>query len=180
MASEHMDEITTGYSAFKSLFARNLEDSLEQNICHTQAVWAQISTEMSRLQEEPTQQATQTNQVPSLQDNDQELAEIIEEKMAHKEQVSVLSQIHLQQAEEVKAQSQEIWHLLALVEKQQKAIKQLTSPKSPAREPRTTSSCPKSQLDVMRDEISNLIPNGEYKVGYCCGLRFLISGSGSK
>ena len=43
--------------------------------------------------------------------------------MTHHEQVSVLSHMHLQQAEEVKAQSQEICHLLALVEQQQEAIK---------------------------------------------------------
>ena len=40
--------------------------------------------------------------------------------MAHQEQVSVLSQMCIQQAEEVRAQSQEIRCLSALVGKQQK------------------------------------------------------------
>ena len=62
--------------------------------------------------------------------------------MTHQEQVSVLSQMHLQQVEEVKAQSQEIRCLLALVEsRQQEAIEKLTSPHSPPREPRAVPSC---------------------------------------
>ena len=52
----------------------------------------------------------------------------MEEEITHKEQVSVLSQINLQQAEEVKAQSQEIQHLSSLVKQHQEAIKQLASP----------------------------------------------------
>ena len=59
----------------------------------------------------------------------------MEEEMTHHEQVSVLSRMHLQQAGEVKAQSQEIRWLLALVEEQQKAIENVTSPHSPPRKP---------------------------------------------
>ena len=47
----------------------------------------------------------------------------MEEEMTHHEQVSLLSHMHLQQAEEVKAQCQEIWHLSALVEQHQEAIR---------------------------------------------------------
>ena len=77
------------------------------------------------------QQADKTNQVASPQERDQQLAEIIEEEMTHQEQVSVLSQMHLQHVEEVKVQSQEIWHLLVLGEKQKEVIEQLSTPKSP-------------------------------------------------
>ena len=112
---------------------------------------------MSKLQEEPTQQANQTNQVASLQDKDQQLAEILEE-MTHQEQVSVFSQIYLQQVEEVKAQSQEIWHLLTLVKQQEEAIKQLASHKSPTGEPRAMTPHSESQLDIVRNGVFNLIP----------------------
>ena len=81
--------------------------------------------------------------------------------MTHHEQVSVLSCMHLQQVEEVKVQSQEIRHLLALVEEQQEAIKELTklaSPQSPPRTLRASTSCSESRLDVMQEEIFNLIP----------------------
>ena len=77
-----------------------------------------IPADMSKLQEEPTQQAEPVNQA-----QDQQLAKIMEEEMTHHKQVSVLSCIHLQQAEEEKAQSQEVHSLSALVEQQQDAIK---------------------------------------------------------
>ena len=78
--------------------------------------------------------------------------------MTHREQVSVLSRMHLQQAEEVKSQSQEIHHLSALVEQQQEAIQKLMSPHSPPRKPRAVPSCSESRLDAMWEEVFNLVP----------------------
>ena len=141
MASEEIDNIRARYSMLHSLSTSDLEDSLDQNIHHTQAMWAQIAHAMSRIEEEPTSQVEPNNQTAQLQEQEKQLAEIMEEEMAHQEQVSVLSQMHLQQAEEVSAQSQEIRCLSALVKKQQKAIEQLTSPRSPPREPRAVPSC---------------------------------------
>ena len=83
----------------------------------------QIATEMSKLKEESTQQAEHVNQAVNLKVQYQQLAEIMEEKMTHHEQMSVLSWMHLQQVEEVKVQSQEIYPLLGLVEQQHEAIK---------------------------------------------------------
>ena len=120
MAAERIDAITARYSVLQSLSASDLEDSLEHIICCTQTTQAQIAAEMNKLQEEPAQQA---EQVANLQAKDQQLAEIMEEEM------------HLQQVEEVKAQSQEIQHLLPLVELHQEGIQKLTYPKSPTREP---------------------------------------------
>ena len=54
MALENIDNIIVRYSILHSLSTSNLEDSLDQNICHTQAMWAQIAQEMSRLEQEPT------------------------------------------------------------------------------------------------------------------------------
>ena len=113
MASEEINNITVRYSMLHSLSTSDLEDSLYQNICHTQAMQAQIAQAMSRLEEERASQAEPNNQTAQLQ-QDRQLAKIMEE-MTHQEQVSVLSQMHLQQAEEVKAQSEEIRCLLALV-----------------------------------------------------------------
>ena len=48
MASEDIDNITVRYSMLHSLSASNLGDSLDQNICHTQAMQAQIAHAMSR------------------------------------------------------------------------------------------------------------------------------------
>ena len=57
MASEKIDEIIARHSMLQSLSASGLEDSLERNMCHTQAMCAQIAHEMSKIQEESTQQA---------------------------------------------------------------------------------------------------------------------------
>ena len=65
----------------------------------------------------------------------------MEEEMVHQAQMSVLSQMHLWQVEEMKDQSQEIRCLLALVEK---TLEQLTHPKSPMTEQKTTPSHHKS------------------------------------
>ena len=65
--------------------------------------------------------------------------------------------MHLQQVEEVKAQSQEIRCLSALVKQQQEAIEKLTSPHSPPREPVATSSCLQSQIEAMREEAFNVV-----------------------
>ena len=59
--------------------------------------------------------------------------------------------------EEVKAQSQEIGRLLALVKQQQQAIEKLTSHQNPPRESRAFPSHSEIQLDNMREEIFNLI-----------------------
>ena len=84
-------------------------------------MWAQIAHEMSKIEEEPTMQPVLEQQVANLQDlqvQDQHLAEIMEKRITHCEQVLVLSHMHLQQAEEVKAKSQEIWCFSTLVEEQ--------------------------------------------------------------
>ena len=54
-----------------------------------------------------------------LQGKEALLANIIEEEMAHWTQVLVLSHLYLQQAEEIKSQSDETRHLPTLMEKQQ-------------------------------------------------------------
>ena len=123
MATEEIDDIMARFIVLRSLSASNLEDSLDRNICQTQAMQAQIANDMSRIEEEPTVRAEPDDQAAQLLKQDQQLAKILEEEMTHREQVSVLSCMHLQQAEEVKAQSQEIRRLLALVKQQQQAIK---------------------------------------------------------
>ena len=157
MATEEVDDITGRFSVLQSVSASNLEDSLNRNICWTQAMQAQIANAMNRIEEEPAVRAEPDDQAAQLLQQDQQLAEILDEEMTHREQVSVLSHMHLQQAEEVKAQSQEIRRLLALVKQLQQAIEKLTSPHNPPKESRAFSSCSETQLDNMREEIFNLI-----------------------
>ena len=115
----------------------------------------QTAHEMSKIQEESTQQAMLVDQATNLGDlqvQDQQFVKMMEEEMTHHEQVSVLSHKHLQQAEKVKPLSKEIRHLLTLVEEQQGAIKKLTqlaSPQSPPRTPRAATSGSEARIDVM-------------------------------
>ena len=55
------------------------------------------------------------NESLALQGKAALLADIIEHEMAHQTQVSALSQLHLQQAKEIKAQFKEIKHLSTLL-----------------------------------------------------------------
>ena len=130
MVAEEVDNIMARFSVLQSLSASDLEDSLDRNIHWTQAMWAQIANAMSRMEEEPAVRAEPDDQAAQLLQQDQQLAKILEEEMTHQEQVSALSHMHLQQVEEVKAQSQEMTRLSALVEQQQQAIKNEKSPES--------------------------------------------------
>ena len=122
MAADEIDNMTVRFSVLQSLSMSDLEDSLDRNIYQTQAMQVQIADAMSQIEEEPAARAEPDNQAAHLI-QDQQLAEILEDKMTHREQVSVLSCMHLQQAEEVKSQSQDIRRLLALVEQQQLAMR---------------------------------------------------------
>ena len=127
MAAEEVNNITVRFSVLQSLSMSDLEDSLDRNICQTQATQAQIANAISQIEEEPAARAELEDQAAQLIQQDLQLAEILEDEMTHKEQVSVLSCMHLQQVEEVKSQSQEIRRLSALVEQQQLAIERSTS-----------------------------------------------------
>ena len=93
MAADEIDNITARFSVLQSLSVSDLEDSLDRNICRTQAMWAQIVDAMSRIDEEPAVRAEPDHQAVHLIQQDQQLAEILEDEMTHREQVSVLSLI---------------------------------------------------------------------------------------
>ena len=94
------------------------------------------------------------------------MAKVLEEEMMHRKQGSVLFRMYLQQLEEVKAQSQEIHCLSALVQQQQEAIQRLMSPHSPPRETKAVPSSSESQLDTMQEEVFNMVPG---TVNTMCG-----------
>ena len=81
------------------------------NIERAQALQEDLSQRRASLQHHSAE-------AQALQGQEALLADIIEEEMAHRTQVSVLSRLHLQQAEEIKSQSEEIRHLSTLLEKQ--------------------------------------------------------------
>ena len=66
----------------------------------------------------------------ALQGKEALLANIIEEEMTHQTQILVLSQLHLQQAEEIKSQSDQIKCLSTLLEKQQAILEKVQEQQS--------------------------------------------------
>ena len=86
---------------------------MEEGMGHN-AEWAQ------ELQDELAQRRASLHhdsaEAQALQGKEAHLADIIEEDMANQTQVLVLSHLHLQQAKEIKSQSDEIRHLSTLLE----------------------------------------------------------------
>ena len=84
MAAEEVNNIKVRFSVLQSLSMSNLEDSLDRNIHLTQAMQAQIANAMSQIKEEPTVRAEPNEEAAQLI-QDQQLAEILEEEMTHRE-----------------------------------------------------------------------------------------------
>ena len=75
--------------------------------------------------------------------------------MAHWTQVSVLSHLHLQQAKEIKSQSNEIRHLSTLLEKQQAILERVQEQQSRMPEmPVPSTNC----IEELQREAFNILP----------------------
>ena len=103
------------------------------------------------------------------------LAEIVKEEMAHWTHISVLSHLHLREAEEIRAQSNEIKRLSTLLEKQQTLLEQV-------RENQRQSSVssaqkaqpPTSRLSELQQEAFQYLP-GTVNVRCGAGIQHLSS-----
>ena len=105
-------------SALQALALSNIEEEMEHNVTRAQGLQEELAQRTaSFLQDSAEAQA--------LKGQEELLAEIVEEEMAHRTQVSVLSHLHLQQAEEIKAQSNEIKRLSTVLERQQTLLEQV-------------------------------------------------------
>ena len=89
------------FSPPSALALSNMEEGMGYNIERAQALQEDLSQRRASLQHHSAE-------AQALQGQEALLADIIEEEMAHRTQVLVLSQLHLQQAKEVKTQSVEI------------------------------------------------------------------------
>ena len=75
--------------------------------------------------------------------------------MAHQTQVLVLSHLHLQQAEEIKSQSEEIRYLSTLLEKQQAILQKVQEQQSRVPERFVP---PMNRIEELRREAFNILP----------------------
>ena len=91
----------------------------------------------------------------ALQGQEALLADIIEEEMAHQTQVLVLSHLHLQQAKEIKSQSEEIRCLSTLLEKQQAILERVQEQQS--RVPKVPVP-PVNRLQELQREAFDILP----------------------
>ena len=97
MVAEEVENNIARFSVLQSLSTSNLQDSLDRNIHQTQAMQAQIANAMSQIEEEPMARAEPDEQAAQLIQQNQQLADILEEEMTHREQVWDLSHMHFQQ-----------------------------------------------------------------------------------
>ena len=111
------------FSPPSALALSNMEEGVGQNIERAQALQEDLSQRRASLQH-------QSAEAQALQGQEALLADIIEEEMVHRTQVSVLSQLHLQQAKEIKTQSKGIRQLSTLLEKQQAILERVQEQQS--------------------------------------------------
>ena len=113
------------------------------------------------LQEEIAQQRAsllqESAETQALQGKEALLADNIEEEMAHWTQVLVLSHLHLQQAKEIKSQSDEIRYLSTLLEKQQ-AILERVQEQQQSRVPEMPIPLPTSCIEDLQREAFDILP----------------------
>ena len=111
------------------------------------------------MQEELAQRRASLHQdsaeAQALQGKEALLGNIIEEEMAHWNEVLVLSHLHLQQAEEIESQSDEIRHLSTLLEKQQAILEQVQEQQR--RMPEMPVPCA-MQTEELQREALNILP----------------------
>ena len=110
-------------SPASALALSNISEGMEHNAERAQELQEELAQRRASLHQDSAK-------AQALQEKEALLANIIEEEMAHWTQVSVLSHLHLQQAKEIKSQSDEIRHLSTLLEKQQAILERVQEQQS--------------------------------------------------
>ena len=105
-------------SALQALALSNIEEGMGHNVTRAQGLQEELAQRRASLLQDSAE-------AQALKGQEELLAKIVEEEMAHQMQVSVPSHLHLQQAEEIKAQSDEIKRLSNLLERQQTLLEQV-------------------------------------------------------
>ena len=105
-------------SALQALALSDIEEGMGNNVTRAQGLQEELAQRRASLLQNSAE-------AQALKGQEELLAKIVEEEMAHQTQVSVLSHLHLRQAEEIKAQCNEIKRLLTLLEKQQTLLEQV-------------------------------------------------------
>ena len=105
-------------STLQALALSTIKEGMGHNVTRAQGLQEELTQRRASLLQDSVE-------AQALKGQEELLAKIVEEEMAHQTQVSVLSHLHLQQAEEMKAQSDEIKRLSTLLERQQTLLEQV-------------------------------------------------------
>ena len=130
-----------------ALALSNMEEGMGHNIERAQVLQEDLAQRRASLHHHSAE-------TQALQGQEDLLANIIEEEMAHQTQVSVLSLLHLQQAKEIKSQSKEIRCLSTLLEKQQAILEKVQKQQSRVPE---VSVPPRSRIEELQREAFDIL-----------------------
>ena len=125
-----------------------MEEGMGHNVERAQALQEELVQRRASLHHDSVE-------AQALRGQEALLANIIEEEMAHRTQVLVLSHLHLQQAEEIKSESKEIRHLSTLLEKQQAILERVQEQQSRVPE---VSVPPRSRIEELQREAFDILP----------------------
>ena len=95
-------------SPLQALVLSDIEEGMGHNVTRAQGLQEELAQRRASLLRDSAE-------AQALKGQEELLAEIVEEEMAHRTQVSVLSHLYLRQAEEIRAQSNEIKRLSTLL-----------------------------------------------------------------
>ena len=112
------EQLEPSSSPASALALSNIEEGMGHNIERAQELQGELAQRRASLHQDLAE-------AQALQGKEALLANIIEQEMAHRTQVLVLSHLHLQQTEEIKSQSNEIRCLSDLLEKQQAVLERV-------------------------------------------------------
>ena len=144
--------------ALQTLSLSNIEEGMGNNVQRAQELQWELAQWRASLQQEFAEAHT-------LQGKEALLANIVEEEMTHWAQVLVLFQLHLQQAEEIKSQSDEIRCLSTLLEKQQAILERVQGQQSRMPEMPIPQN-PTSHIEELQRETFDILPG---TVNATCG-----------
>ena len=117
------EQVEPSSSPASALALSNIKEGMGHYAERAQELQNELAQRRASLQHDSAE-------AQALQGKEALLADIIEEEMAHWTQVLVLSHLHLQQAKEIKSQSDEIRQLSTLLEKQQAILERVQEQQS--------------------------------------------------
>ena len=153
-------------SALQALALSDIKEGMGHNVTRAQGLQEELAQRRVSL----LQDSTETQ---ALKGQEELLAEIVEEEMAQQTQVSVLSHLHLRQAEEIRAQSNKIKRLSTLLEKQQTLLEQVQeNQKQSSDSSAQKAHPPTSRLNELQQEAFQYLP-GTVNVRCRTGIQHL-------